>query len=68
LEKHQSSRNSAEGDVVDPIEQHMAQIATSRQDAAIGQAKSREKMLASSIQKQPPVKVGDCVLIPVSEI
>jgi hypothetical protein len=45
----------------------MAQIATSRQDTAIRQAKSREKMLASSIQKQPPVKVGDCVLIPASE-
>ena len=56
---------TGEGDgLMDAIEQHMAKITSSRQDAAKAQAKSTEKMTASTNnQKQPPMTV----LIPVFE-
>jgi len=56
-----------ESDTTDPVEQHISRIDACREDAAAGQAKSRDQMMASSNLKQPQLAVGDCVLLPVSE-
>ena len=50
-----------------PIAEHITNIGLCHEEAARGQQKSQNQMMASSNANLPSLAVGDCVLLPVSE-
>ncbi|XP_044269708.1 KRAB-A domain-containing protein 2-like [Tribolium madens] len=43
-------------------------IRSNRNECHSGQKRAAKKMLSSTAKKQPPLKIGDCVLLPVEKI